>query len=123
MANKITEMMARMKRGMPGKKPKDTKEQGPIGDAVEILMGAMRQAKEKGMFQNSPIFNSIAVMVNHTEKVREALQVAVAIVNLLDADDKEWTPGKAKEMAQFVHTFKVLAVRARMHQKFPSMVS
>lgn len=112
--NRITEMMGRMMRGMPGK----SKEMGPVGHATEVLQGAIKQAKEKNMYNGSPIFNSIGVLLDHAGRVRDALMVAVAIVDELE-EVKEWTPENSKKMVTLIANFKALAVKARLHQKFP----
>lgn len=116
--NKITEMMGRMLRGMPGK----GKALGPVGEATEVLQGAIKQAKEKGLYANSPIFNSMAVILDHASKVRSALFLAVSIVDELE-EVKEWTPENAKKMATMIQAFKGAAVKARLHQKFPETVN
>ena len=115
--NRITEMMGRMMRGMPGK----GQALGPVGEATEVLQGAIKTAKEKGLFANSPIFNSMAVILDHARRVRDALHVAVAIVNELE-EVKEWSPDNAKKMAGLIQTFKAAAVKARLDQKFPETV-
>lgn len=111
--NKITEMMGRMMRGMKGK----GEALGPVGQATEVLEGAIKTAKERRMYDGSPIFNSMAVLLDHARKVRAALHIAVAIVNELE-EVKEWSPENARRMAGLIQSFKDAAVKARLHQKF-----
>lgn len=106
-----------MKRVMQGLKSKPP-EMGPLGLAIEQLELAVRQSKEMGSFEKSPTLKSMVVVLDHGKAVRKALRIAVELVDCLESVE-EWTPDMAKKVSQTIGRFKLAAVEARLHQKFP----
>lgn len=115
--NPLKDMMERMGVGLPGARPK---EQGPVGDAVEVLITVLRDTKRAGVYDASPTLKAADVLVDFVHVQRKALQAAVEFVNEFEENlDKEWSPERIKRLELFLARFKLEAVKARMHQFIP----
>jgi hypothetical protein len=116
--NKIEDMMERMDAGLPGAKPR---EQGPIGDAVEVLISVIRDTKRAGVFDTSATLKAADVLVDFVHVQRKTIQSAVDFVNAFEEClGKEWTPQRVQALTLYLERFKLEAVKARMHQFVPS---
>ena len=108
-----------VKRGLN----KDTAEKmGALGEGVYNLGIAIEDAIAKGYYVKSPLFKSIHVVLDSLKIHRQALEEAVAVINLLEADPPEDIQARQKlaiRLAERTQRFKLLAVGARLHQAVP----
>lgn len=111
MARTFAQMMQDVIDGISGRKKKEL---GPVGEAAIVLASAIRLAKEKNLYETSPVFRSSHVILDHVKQCRVALEAAAQVVNALE-DPKFDT----KNMHLVVAQFKAAAVKARLHQYVP----
>ena len=97
-----------------GVTPQQAKNMGPLGNAILLLKKAIMHAVKEKVYNSSPTFKAIAVVIDHVDCQREALWKAVDLVNALENN----LIG-TDSIPRFIEEFKKAAVKARMQQFVP----
>jgi hypothetical protein len=113
----IRSMMNNLVDGISSRK---RKEMGPLGQAVELLIGVIKEAQKKGV--KSPTLEAAHVVMDNAAISREALDRAARALNFMTALLTSKDPPTGKDLAQLgslIGDFEDMAVKARLQQYVP----
>jgi hypothetical protein len=113
----IRKTMEGLVDGISGRK---RKEMGPLGQAVELLIGVIKEAQKKGV--ESPTLKAAHVVMDNAAITREALDRAAKALNFVTAllVSKEPPTGKdLNQLGMLIGDFEDQATKARLHQYVP----
>ena len=91
-------------------------DKGPLAAACEDLIGAIRGAKKRGIFEEHRVFQSCAVVMDSMDHHRQALYAAVDLVNYLESS------ADPHQIPTLIKNFKQKALQARLGQFVPRLV-
>ena len=83
--------------------------QEPVNAAIKNLKDVIQHMKETGDYERSVTLKSADVAVDHIEKIREALDIAVAVVDMMH--NSAFTPA---DMVMGIEAFNTALIRAKV---------
>ena len=113
----IKGMMQGLVDGISGRKRNNM---GPLGEAVELLIGVIKQSQKKDI--KSPTIDAMRVVLDNCAISREALDRAASALNLVSALLTSAEPPTGKDLntlGLLIKDFEEHAVKARLHQYVP----